>query len=142
MPSKIWSFLIACMLGLLLAGCGVAGEDTATAPSSDQPETEEETPLVESWKTDTVYVYQKDEWRLEVEYRAKGSRSEGQTGKLYKGAELVTGKKGERKETPLGEMMYYGDEPKTRWSPVGWNFADRRKMRNSMQLPAKDESSK
>jgi hypothetical protein len=128
------------LVGLCAIGCGVAGEES---PAAVEPATTNAAPLVATWKSKTVCVYQRGEWRFEVEYRAKGSRSEGQNGKLFKGDKPVEGNTvGELLDTSFGKMKYYGTERKVLWAPTGWNFADRRKMKRADKVPAKPSATK
>lgn len=77
-------------------------------------------------------VLKKGEWEFQIFYRAKGSRSEGQHGVLlHKGVALPPGKKKEEKESPLGTMVYYGDDYQAPWETTGWNFKDKSKILTS-----------
>jgi hypothetical protein len=81
-------------------------------------------------------VLKKGSWELQVFYRNKGTRSEGQHGiLLYKGEPVEAKKVGEEKETDLGLMKYYGSEKEKEvpWVPSGWNFAGRGKIKPSWQ---------
>lgn len=78
-------------------------------------------------------IIAKDGWYLVIEYRHKGTKSEGQTGTLYHGRDLVPGTTGKTLSTPIGKLKYYGDKPKNPWDPVGWNYADKKKIKNSWE---------
>jgi hypothetical protein len=94
--------------------------------------------LVAEWESDTVCVYEKGEWVLKIEYLHKGSRSEGQKGTLLKNGQAITDKqRGDTLETSLGKLKHYGVERKVRWALSGWNFADRRQVKRSSQVPKK-----
>jgi hypothetical protein len=68
-------------------------------------------------------VLSKGEWELQIFYRAKGTRSEGQHGVLtHKGKPIPPGKEREEKDTPLGVMLYYGNEYNHPFDITGWNF--------------------
>jgi len=72
-------------------------------------------------------VLAKGDWVLEINYWAKGTRSEGQHGTLlYKGEVVRAANTGEIIATDLGEMKYYGDPSvRVEWLryQTGWNFA-------------------
>lgn len=94
--------------------------------------------LTATWESDNVCLHKKGEWTLKVEYLHKGSRSEGQNGTLLKGGKPVSDKKkGDVLETSLGKLKHYGTERKVKWGLTGWNFADRRLVKRSSQIPVK-----
>jgi hypothetical protein len=65
-------------------------------------------------------------WELQIWYRAKGTRSEGQHGVLLRDGKIVKGSTvGEEMDTALGKMKYYGTQPGVLWNPSGWHFADK-----------------
>jgi len=64
-------------------------------------------------------------WELQIRYRAKGTRSEGQDGTLLKNGKTVKpGHVGDVTDTALGKMKYYGAVPAAPWDTSGWHFAD------------------
>lgn len=88
------------------------------------------------WQGPDVYVYTNALWMLEITYLNPDTRSEGQQGRLLEDGKPVTAdKKGVSLVTPLGLMKYYGSERKNAWDVTGWNFADRRQIRRSSELP-------
>jgi len=93
------------------------------------------------WRDKDVYVYARETWTLEITYLNLGTRSEGQQGRLLEDGKLVeNGKKDRSLVTPLGLLKYYGSERKRPWDITGWNFADRRKIRRSVDLPREPEA--
>jgi hypothetical protein len=126
------------MAGLIMsvsAACISFGEKQADASSEVATE---DAKVVASWISDTVYSYKSGVWELQIEYLQKESRSEGQNGVLLKDGKIIEHTQfGTILETPLGRLKYYGSERKRPWALTGWNFADRRKAKNSSQLPKK-----
>lgn len=126
----IRNIFIVVVAGFLAISCSLFGDKLAEGDGT-KPENE----LVVSWISKTVCSYKSGEWELQVEYLLKGSRSEGQDGKLLKGGKIVDHKKiGHEIETPLGEIKYYGTERKVKWAVTGWNFADRRLVKDSSRV--------
>ncbi len=86
---------------------------------------------------DNHYLEKKGDWILRVYYRAKGTRSEGTQGFLFFQGKLIIGKHvGEELETDMGLMKYYGEFNKDvihLWEPSGWNYADRTRIKSSLQ---------
>jgi hypothetical protein len=79
-----------------------------------------------------VLVYELGEWKLRIDYLRKGTRSESQNGLLYKGANAIApASKNASTNTPLGEMKWYGTQPRNLWDNTGWNFADPRRIKPS-----------
>lgn len=75
-------------------------------------------------------------WELQIWYRAKGSRSEGQHGVLFHEGNMVKGVTvAEEMETALGKMKYYGSTPAVMWEPSGWHFADKSLIKPSTFCP-------
>lgn len=92
---------------------------------------------VGEWRAGDVFAYRAGEWTLELTYLNRGTRSEGQDGRLLKGGTPVEGKeKGQTLETPMGMLRFYGTERRQKWDNTGWNFADRRRIKRSDDLPA------
>ena len=130
----IKNILIFTFVGFLAMSCTLFGEKDSERASAAKPE------IKASWMSETVYSYKSGEWELQVEYLLKGTRSEGQDGKLLKAGKPVDPKLlGKEIETPLGKMKFYGTERKVKWALTGWNFADRRLAKGAAKLPAKDE---
>jgi len=93
--------------------------------------------VVGEWRGADVFVYRNGEWTLEITYLNRGTRSEGQDGRLFKGESLVKGdQKGQTLETAMGLLRFYGSERRQKWDNTGWNFADRRNIKRSEALPA------
>ncbi len=81
-------------------------------------------------------VLRAEGWELQIWYRAKGSRSEGQHGALFQHGKAVKGATvGEEKDTALGKMKFYGNEPNVMWEPSGWHFADKSLIKPSTFCP-------
>ncbi|MBJ6610567.1 MAG: hypothetical protein JG718_09435 [Candidatus Thiothrix moscowensis] len=81
-------------------------------------------------------VLRAEGWELQIWYRAKGSRSEGQHGVLLQGGKAIKGKStGEELETALGKMKFYGEVPTVMWEPSGWHFADKTLIKPSTFCP-------
>jgi hypothetical protein len=75
-------------------------------------------------------------WELQIWYRAKGSRSEGQHGVLLHDGKTIKGVTvGEELDTALGKMKYYGTAPSVPWNPSGWHFADKGLIKPSTFCP-------
>ena len=89
------------------------------------------------WETgDPDKTLKKGSWELQIFYRNKGTRSEGQHGVLLYYDKPVQGTVvGEEKDTELGRMEYYGpeNEKQVPWAPTGWNFADKGNIKPSWQ---------
>ncbi len=131
----IRNVFIVVVAGLLATSCTLLGEKSETDKESPL---KSETVIYAVWISETVCSYKSGEWELQIEYLLKGSRSEGQDGKLLKGGKPVDPKKvGKEIETPLGKMKHYGTERKVKWAVTGWNFADRRKVKDSSRVPKK-----
>lgn len=81
-------------------------------------------------------VLRAEGWELQIWYRAKGSRSEGQHGVLFQNGKLIKGATvGEEMDTALGKMKFYGDAPAVMWDPSGWHFADKSLIKPSTFCP-------
>ena len=109
------------------------------------PRPEEETPQED--EIDATYtpdvppggrLISKDGWHLVIEYRHKGTRSEGQHGRLYHGDQEITGREGDEIDTPLGRMKHYGDKAVPPWKETGWNYADESKIKYSWEVEASE----
>ena len=88
-----------------------------------------------TWIAENVLSYRCDGWELRIKYLNKGSRSEGQDGVLLKdGKPVKAAGKGETVDTSLGRIKYYGSERNVPWALTGWNFADRRRAKNSADI--------
>jgi hypothetical protein len=75
-------------------------------------------------------------WELQIWYRAKGTRSEGQHGVLLRDGKIVKGSTvDEEVDTALGKMKYYGTQPSVLWNPSRWLFADKSLMKPSSFCP-------
>ncbi|MEJ5309121.1 MAG: hypothetical protein WHX52_05075 [Anaerolineae bacterium] len=71
------------------------------------------------------------DWTLNIYFRNRGTRSEGQHGVLlHKGTPVEPPAIGAVIETDLGQMRYYGSPEgvKVPWENTGWNFADEEKI--------------
>ena len=91
------------------------------------------------WRGDDLFVYSSGEWVLEIKYLNRGTRSEGQEGRLLQGGVAVA--IGEQAvQTPIGLLRHYGSERRKPWDLTGWNFADRRKVRRSADLTGKSST--
>jgi len=111
MRKVVMLFAVAVFVAGLLVSCG---PDT---------QNEKKPPVPEGGK-----LIGKDGWYLVITYRAKGTRSEGQDGKLYRGLVPIPGVSGQELDTPLGKMKYYGEKGVNLWDPTGWNYADKAEM--------------
>ena len=81
-------------------------------------------------------VLREGAWELQIWYRAKGTRSEGQHGVLYHKGKLVKAAAvGKELETSLGKMKYYGVSPDVAWEPSGWHFANKNLIQPSTFCP-------
>jgi hypothetical protein len=81
-------------------------------------------------------VLRQEGWELQIWYRAKGTRSEGQHGVLLQnGKEIPPGNVGDEMDTALGKMKYYGATPGVLWDPSGWHFADKSLIKPSTFCP-------
>lgn len=84
--------------------------------------------------------YRSGPWELRILYRARGTRSEGSHGVLYRNGEIVEPHHlGEFVDTGLGKLKYYAhlEEPHLPWATTGWHFADR-----SLILPSSAKEDK
>ncbi len=124
------NIFIVVVAGFLATSCSLFGEKKPEEENAKQ-----ENEITVSWISETVCSYKTGEWELQIEYLLKGSRSEGQDGKLLKGSKPVDPKKlGKELETPLGKMKHYGIDRKVKWAVTGWNFADRRMIKDSSRV--------
>ncbi len=115
------------------AGVKAGSETTVDAQAASTNAAEE---VMGEWRGKDVYVYVRDAWTLEITYINPDTRSEGQQGRLLEdGKPVDAAEKGELLVTPLGLLKYYGSERKHPWDVTGWNFADRRKIQRSADLP-------
>jgi hypothetical protein len=88
------------------------------------------------WDGDTL-VYKAGSWELRIQYRYRGSHSEGQHGMLLRaGQEVWPSKAEEMIETDLGWLKHYGERNRELWAPTGWNFADHEKIQPSQRVSA------
>lgn len=130
---------LACIVGFLYSagGGGVRAADKPLAKTTAVSVTN----VV--WISDTVCSYKCGEWELRIKYLQKGSRSEGQDGTLLKnGKEVDYTKSGNLLDTDLGKLRHYGTERKVAWALTGWNFADRRRVKNSAAVRETGKSKK
>lgn len=148
---------VACTTGLTLRTVQAAGaccgqDSQATAPAAAKAAaiptpglatnatavSPEEIPAGE-WRGDDLFAYCSGEWALEIKYLNRGTRSEGQEGRLLKaGVAVAVGE--QAVQTPIGLLRHYGSERRKPWDLTGWNFADRRKVRRSADLPVKSST--
>ncbi len=92
--------------------------------------------IMGEWRGKDVYVYVREAWTLEITYLNPDTRSEGQQGRLFKDGNPVDAPENRGSlVTPLGLLKHYGSERKHPWDVTGWNFADRRKIQRSADLP-------
>jgi len=71
------------------------------------------------------------DWTLQIYFRNRGTRSEGQHGVLlHKDKPVEPPAVGAVIETDLGQMQYYGQPAGVQipWGNTGWNFADEEKI--------------
>ena len=108
---------ILLLLLLPLVGC-MAPSDTGPAST------------VAATRPDPDRILERDGWELRLWYRNRGTRSEGQHGILsFAGREIPPAPLGTERETALGRMKYYEEEPGGMpWAKTGWNFADEAKI--------------
>lgn len=81
-------------------------------------------------------VFRQGDWELQITFRLKNTRSEGQHGVLfYKGRIVKPESLGEIRQTDLGRIRYYADEKKIKfsWELSGWNFIDQSRIKNSQR---------
>jgi hypothetical protein len=81
-------------------------------------------------------VFRTGDWELQINFRAKNTRSEGQHGELfYQGRKITPETAGAELETALGKMKYYGDAGRIdrRWELSGWNFADPSRIKSARE---------
>ena len=72
-------------------------------------------------------LYSKGAWKLKIVYKARGSKSEGPHGVLYKNGKMIDPlQPGEMIDTDLGILKYYAHLTETQpsWEVSGWHFAD------------------
>ncbi len=78
----------------------------------------------------TNRVLHKEGWELRIYFMKTGTRSVTMHGVLVHEGRVVEAKaEGEVVQTPLGEMKLYDG---SNGGPRGWNFADRKKMREAL----------
>jgi hypothetical protein len=130
----IRNILSFALVGFLAMSGVLIGENNSETDTAAKAE------IKTAWISETVYSYKRGEWELQVEYLFKGTRSEGQDGKLLKDGKPIDPKRiGKEIETPLGKMKFYGTERKVKWALTGWNFADRRFAKGSVRLHVKED---
>jgi len=113
-------------------GCGYGSPSVAQRAAEQQKKIEEENRQREEDAKPRSDIM--GEWRLDIYFRYKGSRSEGQHGILIHNGEIIEPKKvGEVIDTDLGLMKYYChlEDMKVSFEPTGWNYADSEKIRPS-----------
>ena len=74
----------------------------------------------ESVNPDVIKVI--GDYRLEVRYLHKGTRSEGMEGRLYFKNEEVVGEEGQTIKVEDITIKYYGKKREFMWSTSGWNL--------------------
>ena len=128
--------LIACMMAITLLGMT---SDAARGMAARVREGVDERPSLE-WEKDTL-VRRQAGWELRIEYRQRGTRSEGQHGVLRQSGKIVEPETEEAfLETPFGFLKHYGDRTVPLWSVSGWNFEDRTLIRPSKAYREDNES--
>jgi len=94
-----------------------------------------------AWQ-DTTLVYKSGVWELRIKYLQKGTRSEGQDGKLFKEQKAVEPKQaGALLDTPFGKLKHYGKQRRSLWDVTGWNFADKKQIKRSEHVKPTQASS-
>ncbi len=102
MKSAIVLILIAAVAPLFFAGC--AGKDVADKPDDVTKYTYPDP------EPDCSRCHKKEGWALYINYRLKGTRSEGIDGRLFHNGKEIKGKKiGEALDTSLGRMTWKGE---------------------------------
>jgi len=66
-------------------------------------------------------------------YDAKGTRSEGQTGRLFMDGKEVIGKRNQVLRFGSIELKCYPSRAKEPWAIKGWNYADPGRIRHSWE---------
>ena len=69
--------------------------------------------------------------KLIIEYNNYGTRSEGQTGKLYVDDKEIIGKDGEVTEVAGIKLRFYPKNQPQLWMTKGWNYADADQIKSS-----------
>lgn len=120
-----------CLLMMYHKACAMASSPRADTASA----------VHGAWEKDTL-VYRAAKWELRIDYLQRGTRSEGQHGRLLlKGKEIGPETDGEVRPTPFGDLKHYGTERKTLWAVSGWNFADRARIRPSEMIEPNERKS-
>jgi hypothetical protein len=121
-------------------GCGYGSASVAEATAHRQRQIEEYNQQMETAAAPRTIAC--GEWVLNIYYRLRGSKSEGQHGVLFhKGVLIEPHQVGEVIDTDLGRMRYYRrlEDVAMPWEPTGWNFADENRILPSwVEAPAKD----
>ena len=123
-------------------GCGFGSASVAEAAAQRQHQIDEYNKQMEAEAAPRSIV--SGDWTLNIYFRYRGSKSEGQHGILFHNGELIEPQiVGEVIDTDLGRMKYYCrlEDMKVPWEPTGWNFADEDKILPSwVEAPSKDAS--
>ncbi len=117
-------------------GCGYGSLSVAQKAAERQKVIDEENRQREADAAPRSEV--KGNWSLEICFRFRGSRSEGQHGVLFHNGKPVEPKQvGEVVDTDLGQMKYYRrpEDMKASFELTGWNYADVEKIRPSWSDP-------
>ena len=87
-----------------------------------------------SWDGDTA-VYEAGRWVLLIDYLNRGTRSEGQHGRLFcNAADVPAPGDGMPIQTPFGKLKHWGDVRPNRWDTTGWNFETKETIRPASSL--------
>ena len=116
--------------------CGFGSPSVAAAAAQQQLRSAEEERQRQAAAAPRIFA--SGDWVLNIYYRLRGSRSEGQHGVLFHhGKPVEPHHVGEVIETDLGKMKYYCrlEEMSVTWEPTGWNFADENKILPSWVEP-------
>jgi len=113
-------------------GCGYGSPSVAQKAAQRQKQIDEENQRREADAAPRSDVM--GNWRLDIYFRLRGTRSEGQHGILFHNGESIEPNQvGEVINTDLGQMKYYcrPEDVKDSWEPTGWNYTDEEKIRRS-----------
>jgi hypothetical protein len=123
-------------------GCGFGSASVAEGVAQRQRQIDDYNKQMEAEAAHRSIV--SGDWVLNIYYRFRGSKSEGQHGRLFHNGELIEPQQvGEIIDTDLGQMKYYCrlEDMELPWEPTGWNFADRKKILLSwVDVSSKDTS--
>jgi hypothetical protein len=122
-------------------GCGYGSTSVAEATAQRQRQIDEGNRQMEAATAPRTIA--SGEWVLNIYYRLRGSKSEGQHGILFHSGELIEPHQvGEVIDTDLGQMRYYCrlEDMVMPWEPTGWNFADENKFLPSWAEASSEDS--